>query len=137
MKFEIEGKPLPLSRPYYSKTAIFDRSKKDKELFSLQCSYMKPKEPLEGPLSLDLEFYFERPKSHFRTGKYSHLLKKECTIYHKNTPDLSNLIKFVEDALIGSFYRDDRQIVIINAIKYYCHNGNNKPKTIIGIKEYA
>ena len=154
MKIIIKGKPKPLMRPYYSKSGIFDRSKQDKNNFSLQCKIYAPKLPYEGVISLDLEFYFERPKSHFRSGKNSELLKKGCTRYHKNTPDLSNLIKFVEDALFGRrifvklnniivlghlqyTFDHDRQVVIINAVKYYCNKKYKEPQTTIGIREYA
>lgn len=137
MKFEIPGRPLPLSRPFYGKKVIFDKSKKDKQNFALQCKYMAPFRPLEGVLSLDLEFYFKRPKSHYRTGKNSHLIKDKFCEYHVNVPDLSNLIKFVEDALIGLFYKDDRQIAIINAVKYYCNEKHTEEKTIIRIRQYG
>lgn len=134
MKFEILGKPIPLSRPYYSKKGIFDKNKKDKQSFAMQCKYYAPATPIEDEISLDLEFYFKRPKSHYRTGKHANVLKNKHITYHKNVPDLSNLIKFVEDALIGLFYKDDRQIVIINAVKYYCNLKHTEPKTIVRIK---
>jgi len=39
-------------------------------------------------------------------------------------PDLSNLIKFVEDALKNTAYTDDAQICEIVARKVWCENGN-------------
>ena len=134
MKFIIEGKPKPLLRPYYSKISIFDRSKKDKYDFAIQCNFYKPKELLKGPLSLELRFYMPRPKNHFRSGKFSHLLKDLTLerLYHIKVPDLSNLIKFVEDALVGSFYEDDRQIIEIKAVKLYCNKKG--PRTEIDLR---
>ena len=49
---------------------------------------------------------------------------------HHKKPDLSNLIKFVEDALIGILFVDDRQITTIHATKIY----HKIPKTLIKIK---
>ena len=75
-----------------------------------------------------------RPKSHYRTGKYKHLLKDRCKdiIYHKTVPDLDNLIKFYSDLLNMNkgFYVDDSQICWISATKIY-----GDPRTEIMIEE--
>ena len=73
-------------------------------------------------------FYFPRPKSHFRTGKYSTHLKETAPDMHITKPDASNLLKFVEDALQqckkwDGFYKDDSQIVEVKAEKYYVSQG--------------
>ena len=47
-------------------------------------------------------------------------------------PDIDNLIKLVADSLPG-FYKDDRQIVMVNAKKLYCAEGDS-PRTVVGIQ---
>ena len=43
---------------------------------------------------------------------------------HTNTPDLSNLVKCVEDALNGIAYTDDRQIVDLHAEKLWVYEAD-------------
>jgi Holliday junction resolvase RusA-like endonuclease len=63
---------------------------------------------LEGPLVMFLVFVLPRPKS----------LPKKIR-EHVRKPDLSNLLKAVEDALKGVLYHDDSQLVDINISKEY------------------
>lgn len=58
-----------------------------------------------GPLRMSFIFYFGRKKS-----------KK---FYHTYIPDLSNLIKMVEDIGTGILYEDDCLIAEISAVKCY------------------
>lgn len=52
-------------------------------------------------------FYFEEPKK-----------KKECK-WFVSRPDLTNLIKIIEDACNGIIYKDDSQIVRLISEKRY------------------
>lgn len=67
--------------------------------------------PLEGALILELIFRLPRPKSHFRSGKNSHLLKENAPRYPAVKPDVLKMTRAVEDALTGILWRDDAQIV--------------------------
>ena len=70
--------------------------------------------PIQGPLKLSLTFQFKRPKSHFRTGKNSNLIKesKSCP-WHLQKPDDDNLKKAAQDALTASgIWKDDCQVVL-------------------------
>lgn len=69
-----------------------------------------PKEPLNCPINLKVDFYFTRPKAHFRTGKNAHLLKDNCPIWHLSKPDADNCFKMISDALNKVFWRDDSLI---------------------------
>jgi Holliday junction resolvase RusA-like endonuclease len=131
IKFVIKGKPKPLKRHRTSKGRTYDPSAKDKRDFALQCATYAPKLPLTGALTLLVRFYMPRPKKHFRTGKFAGILRDDAPILHSGRPDISNLVKFVEDALNGIFWKDDSQIVILHASKYY----SKTPRTEIRICE--
>ena len=135
MHFTVLGTPKALARPRFTKRGIvYDPSDHDKRAFALQASVFKPKKPIEGAIKLTLGFFFSHPKSHYRTGKYSHILKDNFSKnrFMDKKPDLDNLIKLVADSLPG-FYKDDRQIVMVNAKKLYCAEGD-EPCTIVGIQ---
>ncbi len=62
-----------------------------------------------GPLKLVLRFRLPRPKSAPKRGNGLDLAAKR--------PDLSKLVRAVEGAVTGVLYRDDSQIVQIDAEK--------------------
>lgn len=71
-------------------------------------------------LEIDVVFYIARPKSHFGTGRNSSQLKPSAPQMPLGKPDLSNLVKLVEDALvIGGLIPDDDQVVAIRAEKFW------------------
>ena len=74
---------------------------------------------LSGPLSLSMVCFFQRPRSHFGTGKNLDIVKKvkECE-YHVHKPDLDNIVKAAQDAfkLLGA-YSDDAQFSKIHCEK--------------------
>ena len=135
MYFIIEGIPKALKRHRHTRKGFtYDPSKKDKKDLLLQVMKYAPKPPITAPIRIILIFYMPRPKSHFRTGKYRHLLKSNQPEFHSYTPDLDNLVKMVCDSLNGVFYKDDSQIAQIKAEKIYCDVGEN-PKTEIHIEQ--
>lgn len=74
---------------------------------------------LEGPLRLSVRFYITRPKGHFGTGRNSGTVKPSAPPYPAKQPDLTKLVRAVEDALTGLAWRDDAQIVQQTAAKLY------------------
>ena len=134
ISFTIPGKPKPLKRHRVAKNGrMYDPSFKDKKNLWLQIAKYRPKQPLNGDIMLKLVFTMPRPKKHFRTGKYKHLLKDGVPEFHSSTPDLDNLVKFVCDVIQGKgrFILDDRQICMLQAEKVYGFTG----KTEIIIEE--
>ena len=134
MTFTVEGIPKALKRARINnKGTFYDPSKKDKQDFNLQCSKYAPGTPLKGNIRVWLKFSFKRPKSHFVSNNPKNKLKKTAPIDHTSKPDLDNLIKFVLDALNGSFYIDDSQIHRIQASKCYHQSGNNTQIQLLNI----
>lgn len=145
IQFTVSGDPKPLkrhrSRAVKTKTGKFfiqnyNPSDKDQDNFVAKCLWFKPDKPIASPVILDIEFYLKRPKSHYRTGKYSEMLKDSAPKFHTKKPDLDNLIKFVKDSLNGIFWNDDSQVYCIIAYKNYA-DPESGPETIIKIKEIA
>lgn len=65
-------------------------------------------------------FTLARPQSHFRTGKFSHLLRDNAPRLHSVKPDLDKLLRSTGDALTtAGVYTDDCRLAQIYAIKLY------------------
>lgn len=74
---------------------------------------------LAGPVEIDLVFHMPRLKSHYRTGKFSHLLKDSAPIWHVAKPDLDKLERAVFDPMTDICFGDDSTVVKVSAIKIY------------------
>jgi len=66
---------------------------------------------LEGALGLALEFYRPRPAGHFGSGRNAGALKPSAPAFPTTRPDASKLTRGVEDAMTGTVWRDDAQVV--------------------------
>ena len=64
----------------------------------------------DGPLLLYVEFWLRRPKNHYRTGKFSEMLKVGAPKWPTKKPDTTKLLRAIEDALTGVLWVDDAQI---------------------------
>ncbi|MCP4566510.1 MAG: RusA family crossover junction endodeoxyribonuclease [FCB group bacterium] len=114
----VPGNPIPQKRyaptKRGGKRATYDPSSESKKTFRFLCADRRndhwPNEPMEGPVMVDLRFYFERPKNHFVNKNRNNRLRDDAPTYHQVTPDYDNLIKFVCDAINGLYWKDDRQI---------------------------
>jgi Holliday junction resolvase RusA-like endonuclease len=85
--------------------------------------------PFDGPLSLTVTFYQFRPKKHFRTGKFSHVLRDDAPIAPATVPDLSKLIRATEDAITDAgVWIDDKNVVRLVADKAYVRDDVDSPR---------
>lgn len=115
----IQFEPVSLKRHRHRLTGgTYDPSKKEKDEFVSMIDDM-PQEKMTKPIKCKLDFYCKRPKSHYKTGKNSHILKDTSPKYNTNNKDLDNMVKFILDALNGKLYIDDCQIVEITCKKLY------------------
>ena len=71
---------------------------------------------VEVPLTVYAEFYFRRPKCHFKKGE----LKKDAPKFVMKTPDVDNCVKFVLDALQPRVIANDKTVTKIVAEKKWC-----------------
>ncbi len=114
----IEFEPTSLKRHRHTKSGrTYDPSSKEKENFLKLLDI--PLNKMENPIKCTLHFFSERPKSHFRTGKFANELKKNAPKYNISKKDIDNMAKFVLDALNNKLYLDDAQIVELECKKQY------------------
>tara|TARA_Y100001963_G_C6773707_1_gene446242 strand:- start:1328 stop:1825 length:498 start_codon:yes stop_codon:yes gene_type:complete len=127
----ILGKPVAQKRHRYTFKKGFarnyDPSFTDKKKFKAKVLEFAPYNILKGSIVLCITFHMPRPKNHYRTGKFSHLLKKDSPNLHIVKPDIDNLVKFVMDAMQGILWNDDCCISALEARKVY----SDKPRTEI------
>ncbi len=134
IKRTILGEPKAQARHRHFTRGTFsgsyDPSAKSKETFASIIQQEAPKEPISEPIALELVFYMSRPRSHYRSGKNSDMLKDSAPEHHSGRPDLDNLTKFVQDALNKIYYKDDALICQLTAYKLY----SERPRTEITLK---
>lgn len=77
--------------------------------------------PFKGAIELQLEVFRKRNKNDYskRGGVRTNKLRRGAPRYATTTPDLSNIVKVVEDALNKVAYNDDRQIVSLHVTSGY------------------
>ena len=93
------------------------------------------REPLDGPLLLEITFWVTRPKSHFGTGRNADVVKPGAPFAPTVKPDLLKLARAVEDALTGIVYGDDAQIVCETLQKAYTTGGARTAVRVVPIAD--
>ena len=127
--YTIFGCPTPLARARHAGGHVYDNQKNSKLIFGITLRELHDEKPLfKGPLHLDIVFYM--PISNSWSDKKKN--ERSCN-YHVIKPDISNLLKFVEDCATGILYRDDCVICSVNMKKIY--DDGEKPRTVLTIKE--
>ena len=117
----IPGRPVAKGRPRFNRktgAVITPKTTRDFEKWIAMNARVNlgEFEPLGGPVHLRVEFLFPRPK---KPAKGHVLHGNPGRAWLAWRPDLSNIIKAVEDGLNGIAYSDDSQIVSITALKLY------------------
>jgi len=120
--FTIPIKPVPggkaeMARSRTGKPFMYDpiRSKvwkKQAQPFINQA--FAGREPFSGPVAVDVQFFFQYPKSWSKK-------KKARTVYptNKNLGDLDRLLNLLYDSMSGVAYHDDSQVVRGSQEKFY------------------
>lgn len=122
----VEGNPKPQSRPRVSVRAGrgFAYNADSREMKAWKAALDDALRPFsfpgdfEGPMHVELVFRLPRPKAHYRTGKFSHLLKDSAPGDHQSRCDLDNLSKVILDKITRSgYWVDDNQVVFMSVRK--------------------
>lgn len=87
--------------------------------------------PIDGPVKAVMDFYFARPRKHYRTGRMADILRDDAPEYHTQYPDASKLIRATEDALTtAGIWADDARAVIVTGWKHWA-GGEQLPGAVI------
>ena len=84
--------------------------------------------PLEGPVMLSVQEFRAIPQSWSRKKREAAL---EGSIFPTTKPDMSNIVKGIEDAMNGIVWHDDSQVVITRTMKIY----DETPRVEVEVKE--
>ncbi len=128
----IPGPPIAKARPRFVRRGKFvgtynpQETEEGRFLFEVQKQWRS--DPITEAITVECFFSMPIPKGTSKKKEDRMLEGKEK---HTKRPDISNLIKFVEDCLNGYVWKDDSQIFRIIGEKIYGEN----PRTIINIKE--
>jgi len=120
IELTIPGEPVAKSRPRMTKSGFVYTPVKTvnyetliKELFIIKYPSFQP---LEGPVRMSLSAWLKIPRS---ASKRKVEAMKGGEIRPTKKPDMSNILKSVEDALNNLAYCDDKQIVECELEKRY------------------
>lgn len=127
MKFTILLEPRPQARhrtrafkTKQGRMAVQAYDSKETKLDNEQLWAMllphKPPEPLSGALCLEINAYLRIPKG-FSKKKTAEALSG--ILRPTTKPDVSNLVKKLEDRMNRIFFKDDSQIVSLTVRKFY------------------
>lgn len=96
-----------------------------------------PGEPWLGAIRIRMDWLFDRPKSHFGTGRNAGFLKPSAPVFKTSKPDTDNAEKAILDCLTRlRLWRDDAQVAWVKKIKWYCPIGV-RPGMVLTIWEIA
>ena len=129
------GDPVAQGRPRFSRQGGFvkaydpAKSRDYKSYVRLIAVQNAPDSPVEGAIEFSLRIYRAIPKG---MPKYKREAAKAGTLRPVTKPDVSNVLKGVEDALKGVWYKDDSQIVGYGVLgKWY----DERPRIEIMMRE--
>ena len=127
---------VPIAQPRQRHTMIAGRphnytpSKHPVNQFKAACQFAAKASwqggPLDGPLSVEMEFVLPRPKN--KIWKTKPMPRED----HDKKPDLDNLCKSVKDALSKVLWRDDSQISQLSASKSVA-SGEEAPHVVVTV----
>lgn len=131
--FTIPGPAKGKGRPRFARRGNFVKTYAPETTVNYEnwvklCYQAAEQSSISGEIHAEIKCYFEIPKS-FSKKKRESCLNKETKPTKK--PDLSNIIKIVEDALNGLAYHDDSQIVELVATKDWSTN----PRVEVTLRE--
>jgi Holliday junction resolvase RusA-like endonuclease len=80
--------------------------------------------PLMGAVWIELAFYFERPLSHYGTGRNAGALRRSSPKWHSGHKDADKLSRLILDAATDArLWGDDSQVARLSAVKLWAKPG--------------
>ena len=137
IKITVPGRPVAKNRPRFFRrgnhVGVYSDQTTEEGRWIVLANSQIDGRVTDVAVHLDMVFVLPRPKGHYGTGRNAGKLKASAPSHPKGRPDIDNYIKFVMDCIngMGKVWKDDSQVVSINALKRY----GETPKTIISIYE--
>ena len=123
--FEVEGDPVPKSRPRFARRGQFVQTYTDAKTIDYETHVaMKARqaigasEPLKGALTVFLYLRYAVPASYSKKRKEACLLGLE----YPKKQDIDNVYKSITDAMQGIVFLNDSQIVEAHIKKVYAES---------------
>lgn len=117
MVCDVIGTPAPYTtrRSRDGRTFVPKNIRAWQAAVALQTNRYKPRQPLDGPVILELAFFLPMPKSWSKAKRVRHY-GAVCPV----KPDTDNLVKPVKDAMTSAgWWTDDSRIVGEEVVKWY------------------
>lgn len=118
-QFSVDGEPVPKGRPRFTrwgKPYTPEKTRTAEQAFYWAAYPYKPAQPWEGAVAIEIHFYRSIPRG---TSKANFEAAEKGHIRPTTKPDVDNCVKLVMDTLNKLFYKDDNQVISLNASKYY------------------
>ena len=125
----VSGRPVAKGRPRFSELGHAYTPERTRNAEEIMQGEMRQEcqTPLEGLLELNILFRFRRPDSWPKARRDA--VRAGDEPWYPGKPDLDNLVKLVKDAGKGVLWKDDSQVVKLEAIKVY----SAENKTLISV----
>lgn len=118
-----KGQPRPRAFKRGNKAGVYDPGTADTwkgDIVRELRIHIAGMERTQTPVKIEMAFRMPRPRSHYRSGKYSQELKGTAPSEHACKPDIDNMIKAVMDAVTcAGLWLDDAQVCELRAVKLY------------------
>ena len=124
LSFFVRGDPVAQPRPRVAMGHAYTPADPPihgwKTRIALEANRHRPGVPFDGPVRVNLCFFFDRPGSHYGSKKKVRFLREDAPKWHTVKPDKDNLEKAVLDQLKNSeFFKDDSQVCWGDVKKVY------------------
>jgi Holliday junction resolvase RusA-like endonuclease len=118
--FTVPGKPIGKGRPrFYAGHAVTPEKTRDYEKMTAMLYSVAAKDfifPADSPLRVSITAYYPIPA---RTPKSKRAEMLDGGAHATKKPDADNVAKIILDALNGTAYEDDAQVVQLSVRKQY------------------
>lgn len=133
IEFTVPGTPQGKARPRFNRVTGTTYTPKETQQAErlVQAHWMAAgRVTLDGPLSFHVEAVMARPKDHWKKdGTLS--AGGERSPWPLKVPDVSNVLKLVEDALNELAYRDDALIVHASGTRRWANPGEHEHVRVV------
>lgn len=126
--FDVHGVPaMQGSKRHVGRGIMVEASKRTRPwreaVKTVALDAMRLHDRILGPVEVRLLFCYDRPHTHYRTGRNGHLLRDAAPLYPANrgSGDCDKAARAVLDSCTDAgVFADDAQVVVLEARKVWC-----------------